>query len=161
MRAAAATATVGVAAAVVVVAATGYAAGGSENHTARRVIPRALLRDDPAEAAALADLARAANASGWVHSSGWTDPAATTKSRSICEWFGVTCGAPGSGPDEGRVIAIDLSSNNLNGSIPASIGALSRLQTFHINGHRPDSYMGCKDTDMRGSVVPEVGRCKE
>ena len=48
-------------------------------------------------------------------------------------WHGVTVGS--SGADNGRVTALDLSSNNVAGSPPAALGNLNRLTSLNLNGN--------------------------
>ena len=45
----------------------------------------------------------------------------------IGEWYGVVTN------DDGRVIALVLSTNNLSGEIPAELGSLSNLQSLWLN----------------------------
>nr|WP_293840334.1 leucine-rich repeat domain-containing protein [uncultured Arsenicibacter sp.] len=69
---------------------------------------------------ALADFYNATNGSGWTNKTGWLancDPCSG--------WYGVTC-------TNGRVSALSLINNQLTGSIPASLSALTNLQTLDL-----------------------------
>ena len=97
--------------------------------------------DDPAECAALSDFAAALNYKGWKKARAWRTAA------SICTWHGVTCAG-------GRVVGLSLGDNNLKGSLPASLGDLSRLTTLVLDGQQPPSYSGCSSTDLQYSALP-------
>lgn len=75
--------------------------------------------------AALVDLYESAGGPQWKNSSGWN----TTVS--VCTWFGVSC-------DDStmRVVGINLYNNSLLGTIPASIGMLSKLSVLQIGRER-------------------------
>jgi Leucine-rich repeat (LRR) protein len=47
----------------------------------------------------------------------------------ICDWYGVTVNA------QGKVIALNLSGNNLEGSIPEAIGSLIDLEVINLNSN--------------------------
>ncbi|KAM3197340.1 hypothetical protein ACQJBY_072792 [Aegilops geniculata] len=49
-------------------------------------------------------------------------------SASFCSWEGVTCGS-----SSGRVVALDLSSHGLAGTLPAAIGNLTSLRTLNLS----------------------------
>ena len=98
--------------------------------------------DDPAECAALSDFAAALNYKGWKKARAWRTAA------SICTWHGVTCAG-------GRVVGLSLGDNNLKGSLPASLGDLSRLATLVLDGQQPPSYSGCSSTDLQYSALPK------
>ena len=61
---------------------------------------------------------------------GWTSPWGWGKHAHFVQWYGVT--AVGSG----RVVRLDLSFNNLAGSIPSEIGQLAGLQQLNLRGNR-------------------------
>src|SRR4051812_34772405 len=67
---------------------------------------------------ALVDFYNSTNGPQWNHNDNWLKGAVTS-------WYGVTVTGT-------RVTAINIGSNNLNGKIPASIGNLSNLITFHL-----------------------------
>ena len=57
---------------------------------------------------------------GWIRSTGWMDDGA------VEEWEGVVADSLG------RVVELDLAGNNLTGSVPAGVVALSRLQALRM-----------------------------
>ena len=67
--------------------------------------------------ATLLELYDATGGSGWANASGWATAAADE-----CAWHGVTCAG-------GRVVALDLVENGLDGLLPAlgGLGALEEL----------------------------------
>jgi Leucine-rich repeat (LRR) protein len=80
---------------------------------------------------ALVDLYNSTNGAGWMHTTNWLT------SAPISSWYGVTV-------QSGRVTVINLPYNNLQGSIPNSIGNLSALTELHLdhnklNGNIPAS----------------------
>ncbi|MDY6992967.1 MAG: hypothetical protein SVR94_10260, partial [Pseudomonadota bacterium] len=66
------------------------------------------------ECEALLDLYEQTNGSNWKENSGWG------KNNELCAWYGIWC-------DNNRVFAISLNNNQLDGSIPDSIGQLTQL----------------------------------
>ena len=90
--------------------------------------------DDPAECAALVDLATTFNYSYWtldwpVMGGAWL----TT--QSYCTWKGVTCGGPGM-----KVIALDMNFNLMSGPVPTSVGNTA----FHYGAVIPMSLQNLK-----------------
>lgn len=78
------------------------------------------------------------NGEDWTDNTGWADGAAGTNCEPCSGWRGVTCN------DGERVTSIILSSNNLSGSLPESIGDLSELHSIgiavnNIEGQIPSS----------------------
>lgn len=76
---------------------------------------------------ALVDLYNSTNGSSWINKTGWVVPG--TVGQSPCGWFGITC-------TSGRVTSISLNSNNLDGSIPSSIGNLNNLISISLNRNK-------------------------
>lgn len=84
----------------------------------------ALLVDvPPAERAALVALYNAAGGSSWTTKTNWN-----TGDPCLNSWYGITCNGS-------NVTQIMLGSNNLNGTIPATIGNLSQLSSFSVQGN--------------------------
>src|SRR5579863_1682615 len=81
------------------------------------------------ERQALIDLYNAAGGSNWVYAQLWNGPAGSEcGGNGAPPWFGVTCDSGNS-----HVIGIYLVENNLNGTLPASISALTQLQSFNVS----------------------------
>ena len=94
-----------------------------------------LVKDNEAQdRAALQALYRATNGAGWTANTNWNSPAA------LNTWHGVT-----TNPD-GRVVTLDLSNNNLSGSIPPQVGGLAALQVLNLSNN-----------NLSGSIPPQVG----
>jgi Leucine-rich repeat (LRR) protein/sugar lactone lactonase YvrE len=58
----------------------------------------------------------------------WTNNAGWKRTNTPCDWQGLTC-------DNGEITAIDLTDNNLNGSLP-DLGTLSNLQTVALTSNQ-------------------------
>ena len=93
------------------------------------------------ELAALSDLYFATDGpTSWIRTAGWStlDGAGGAPSDPCDDdeaWFGVTCAADGNGAGGEHVVGLDLSlgqlgdlGNGLNGSLPESIGNLTRVK---------------------------------
>jgi len=78
------------------------------------------------ERQALLDIYADTQGSSWTTSTGWRGDVGTE-----CTWFGITCDAAGL-----HVISIDLSSNSLSGSLPASIVNLTSLATLVVSNNQ-------------------------
>ena len=74
-----------------------------------------------AERQALIDIYNGTGGAGWTTNTNWNGDAGTE-----CTWFGVIC-------DGGQttVTSIDLNTNNLTGSLPATLNNLTGLVTFY------------------------------
>ncbi|KAG7362767.1 RHS repeat-associated core domain containing protein [Nitzschia inconspicua] len=82
----------------------------------------------------LSDLFQATSGVQWSDSSNWN------QGEDICRWKGITCYNSATNSDtrrNGHIQAIDLSSNRLVGTIPASIFSLPYLETFNVENN-PD-----------------------
>jgi hypothetical protein len=77
-----------------------------------------------AERTALQALYTSTNGGSWTNNANWNGIAG-----SECTWFGITCNG-----GETNVLAINLNSNNLSGTLPA-IGAFTALLTFNTNNN--------------------------
>jgi hypothetical protein len=78
---------------------------------------------------ALMDLYAATNKSGWLNETGWknTNPNVV---QSVEGWYGIEV------DDIGHVVKLDLSANNLSGTIPASIAALNYMTSLILNNNK-------------------------
>ena len=85
---------------------------------------------------ALVDLYNATNGPSWVNKNFWLDPKAL-----VSNWANITTeGKPA------RVSAINLNNNNLNGTIPESIGALDNLYVLNLS-----------DNNITGKLPASIG----
>jgi hypothetical protein len=64
----------------------------------------------------------------WKHHDGWLGPAG-----SQCEWYGVECESVES--EHANVVGLNLSENNIHGTIPEALGQLGHLQTLFPFGN--------------------------
>ena len=84
----------------------------------------------------LVTLFNTTNGPGWADKTGWgVNP-------NPCMWSGITC----SDDDHGAVRVISLSSNQLSGPIPPSLGNMTNLGFLHLN-----------DNALTGSIPPSLG----
>jgi hypothetical protein len=66
--------------------------------------------------------------SGWIQDEKWMT------SASVCEWYGVTCAASADGASHRPVVVqLNLTSNNLTGTVSAELRALSKLATLDLS----------------------------
>jgi len=80
----------------------------------------------PNERAALAAIYNSTNGAGWTNSTNWNGIPGTE-----CTWYGVFCSAGNT-----NVTEINLSNNNLIGTIPASINQLLALRSLRLNSNQ-------------------------
>ena len=85
--------------------------------------------------AALVALYNATNGSNWRNNTNWLSKEA------IDQWYGVSTDCLG------RVIRLNLNGNQLAGSIPAQIGALTNLVQMNLSGNQ-----------LSGPIPVELGR---
>lgn len=85
-----------------------------------------------AERSALLDLyTSTGGSSSWIYSLNWNGPVGSEcgdDQSGAPPWFGITCDSANS-----HVVSIYLPENNLNGSLPASLGTLTSLQTLNLS----------------------------
>ena len=90
---------------------------------------------DKSDQETLVILYRATDGPNWTNNDGWlTD-------KPLSEWYGVTV------DESGSVTRLDLSNNNLSGSVPAAVGDLSELAAVNLgynalSGPLPQSLTG-------------------
>ncbi|GAB4036001.1 hypothetical protein GCM10028774_27240 [Spirosoma jeollabukense] len=70
----------------------------------------------------LADLYNATGGANWTNKTGWLTGC------SPCGWYGVTC-------TNGRVTGLNLINNNLVGTLPTSLSALTNLQSLELGAN--------------------------
>jgi len=93
------------------------------------------------EWSALVALYNSTNGAGWTNNTNWLDD-----SVSECTWFGVFCDI-----SENHVTQIGLNSNNLAGTIPASIGSLTSLTHLSLGWNQ---LTGNIPVELSAGVVP-------
>lgn len=91
------------------------------------------------ERAALVDLYQSTNGANWDQNEKWLS------SESECTWYGVTCDET-----QSNVVDLGLYYNNLDGTLPASIGNLSRVRSLQFAGNQ-----------LRGEVPASLGALKQ
>lgn len=105
--------------------------------------------DHPDDVSALQALALATNYQKWTKNTKWMKD-----DKSVCSWHGVNC-------TEGRVSAIVLKHNHLDGALPKELALLKELAMFDVSGGRPDNYQGCVGTNLHNSSLsPLFGLAK-
>ena len=93
----------------------------------------------------LTELYDSAGGAQWTNSSGWASTISSSNCD-VCQWYGVTC------DNNGNIIEIDLSFNNLNGSLPSSLGSIATLRKFdvfsnNLSGLMPNIWSGMLDME--------------
>ena len=84
--------------------------------------------------AVLVELYEATNGHNWEDNTNWLSDAP------LGAWYGVST------DEEGRVVGLSLSGNELSGSIPSSLGNLANLQ-----------WLWLYDNDLSGAIPPSLG----
>src|SRR5687768_579906 len=92
-----------------------------------------------AERAALVDLYQSTNGAGWDENAKWLS------NEPECTWYGVTCDET-----QSNVIDLALYYNNLDGTLPPSIGNLSKVRSLQFAGNQ-----------LRGEVPASLGALKQ
>lgn len=105
---------------------------------------------------ALKALYESTDGDNWGNNANWLD-------EPVSEWHGVTV-------NDSRVTGLDLSGNNLDGTIPADLGNLTSLQSLNLGennltGQIPSELgqlsnlvqLWLYDNDLSGDIPPELG----
>ena len=114
----------------------------------------------PAERQALIDLYTSTDGANWTNNTNWLGASGTENT-----WFGVTTDAGNT-----AVLQLQLISNNLVGTLPASLGNLSNLTDLSLHSNQltgsipPElgnlsnlQYLGISSNQLTGSIPPELG----
>jgi len=101
---------------------------------------------NPTDIATLIDFYNSTNGDSWTNSQNWLNADPCTQN-----WFGVTCvlNAP-----YYYVSSLSLNSNGLNGTIPNSIGTLTKLTNLDLNSCT--SYTSCTNL-LNGTIPTTIG----
>ena len=80
----------------------------------------------------------------WIRAFGWASTSSGNTSPDFCGWYGVECSGE-------EVIAVELSANNLAGTLPrAFFYYLPALRRLNLSGNR-----------LVGSIPPDISLCTE
>ncbi|MEM9546648.1 MAG: M12 family metallo-peptidase [Bacteroidota bacterium] len=95
---------------------------------------------------ALVDLYNATNGASWTNRTGWDIGAAGTNCTP-CSWYGITC------DNLENVIEIDLTNNNLVGTVPSTMEDLTKLRSIKLlindlTGIFPDIWTDMTDLEF-------------
>ena len=122
------------------------------------------------EVAALRDFYGALGGDGWLDSDGWNsarDPCGGSE-----PWYGITCETNASSSNTTHVVGIALESNQLDGTLPASLADLPRLRTLDLEsnqvaGTSPEAICALRELEtldvrfngMSGTIPSCLGNC--
>ncbi len=89
---------------------------------------------------ALIALYQSTNGQEWVGKLNWLGAAGTE-----CDWYGVSCD-----DSDANIAGIELTFNNLKGTLPPSIGALTKLRVLNLS-----------ENHLSGAIPHEIGQLTE
>ena len=108
----------------------------------------------------LVDIYGALRGDDWKRKDHWVT------SSEIGKWYGVTV-------ENGKVVKLDLTRNNVQGKLPGAIGQLRHLRELRLarnklTGNLPNTFehlgvltiLDCAWNDIRGLIPPNMGKCK-
>ena len=84
----------------------------------------------PQERRVLMELFAATGGDRWSNRAGWG------AEKSACDWYGVRCDFPDGDANRPVVAGLRLSSNDLEGTLPASLAELRHLRSLSISGNQ-------------------------
>ena len=93
----------------------------------------------------LVALYNSAGGGSWTNKTGWVVPGSAGDNP--CGWYGITCSG-------GRVTSLDLSNNNMGGTLPPEIGELSELKSLNL-GFSTD--FGIPFSLLGGAIPTQLG----
>ena len=102
--------------------------------TREEVVYRVAVEGPAADRVALVALYNATDGSNWEKSDNWLSD------EPLSEWYGITADFAG------RVTELELSDNNLMGTLPAGLGNLSKLTNLNL-----------RSNPLNGQIPPELG----
>jgi len=117
----------------------GYSDGFEVTHGSDPLDDDVMPGEEFVQRAALIDLYNSTDGDNWIDNSGWKDDELFALPGTECSWYGINCSGD-------HVKNIELNANNLMGSIPESIGDLTRLKKLDL-----------KDNQLSGAIPPELG----
>ncbi len=110
---------------------------------------------------ALRDFYQALNGGAWKSSTNWNSD------RPVHEWFGVRCDSV-----SGRVTAIDLEANGLEGELPPSLTSMTALQALRLSSNQISgglpadigslvelTLLRLSGNMLTGSIPPSIAKC--
>lgn len=99
----------------------------------------------------------------WTRQQGWAEG-----SRDLSKWYGVKVN------ELGRVVKLDLSRNNLDGTIPAAMGSLEEMSVLRLGGNSLTgpipaalgnllelTYLDLRSNQITGSIPADLGKMTE
>ncbi|GAB3510321.1 hypothetical protein GCM10027341_48610 [Spirosoma knui] len=98
----------------------------------------------------LVDLYNATNGPDWREKSGWLQGCDPCTSNGGNAWYGVTC-------ESGRVTGLNLFNNQLSGTIPSSMSALSSLQRLSLASNQLSGYIPASLSALTDLQVLRLG----
>jgi hypothetical protein len=90
------------------------------------ISPIAFASIPVAERDLLIAIYKGTSGANWINNKNWLGAPGTE-----CAWYGVVCDSA-----RGAVVRLDLSNNNLNGSLPISLNELGGLVTLNLSSNR-------------------------
>ena len=118
--------------AIVILSTFAFAGSASAPFASHRTASAQTVADDKT---ALTAFYNATGGANWTNNTDWLSD------EPLGDWHGVDTN------DDGRVITLVLSNNNLTGSIPTEIGKLSALTVLNLS----------ENNNLTGSIPTEIG----
>lgn len=103
----------------------------------------------PIERSALIALYNSTEGENWRIQEGWLGPPGTEG-----DWYGLEV-------QDGHVIKVDLSSNNLKGKLPRQIGDLSELLWLNLSGRQGGGFWIYVENHISGWITTWIGRLEK